>query len=94
MARTDKDNQGRNTVTYLCPNCAFSWISEIQCKFNLQNDYGERFCVRDTNIEECNGENCPRLNNLKYEYIGFSKTSYQDYIRKEETTPQDIPREH
>ena len=94
MAKTDKDNQNDSIVTYLCPNCTFSWRSVIQCKFNVQNDYGEHFCVRDTNIGECKGENCPRLNALKYEYIRFSKTSYQDYIRKEGIAPQDIPKEH
>ena len=90
-------NNLEDSIQYRCPACSFLWITEKKC-LNLQLDDAEHpLCVRDSDVGVCALANCPRLKNMRMEYLGFEETSteieremmkpvdQENYISKQET---------
>jgi hypothetical protein len=76
-----------DSIQYRCPACSFLWITEKKCQ-NLQLDDAEQpTCVRDSDVGVCALANCPRLKNMRMEYLGFEETSTE--IEREMMKPVD-----
>jgi len=78
----------QHQTTYYCPSCYFNWRTETQCKHHNLTTDNLSTCIRDGNIGECKGRYCPRLKEIKYEYLGFNQPNNQDALTINKIPPE------
>ena len=72
--------ESQNQTTSFCPSCFFNWRTEPHCKHHTLTTDNLSTCLRDGNIGECKGELCPRLKEIKLDYLGFNQPNNHNEI--------------